>query len=151
MPFIAYQCRVRLHARSADAFPRMVHNFPHCVGRVGISQESILGPVLILFVIRSESSTFGPYKPLILVHGSCAYRPVANSIAPLSTFTQNNGVFSMITRSAKCGPGQWCCFFLIHFGILEKISDVFRTRRLPLRCPEYDRHIKPLCVIYVSN
>lgn len=46
------------------------------------------------------------------------------TVAPLSTFAQNNGVIA-ITRCANRGAGRWCCFFLILFGVLGKISGVF--------------------------
>ena len=46
------------------------------------------------------------------------------TVTPLSVFAQNNGVIA-ITRCANRGAGRWCCFFLILFGILGKISGVF--------------------------
>ncbi|KAF8323910.1 xanthine/uracil permease [Clavulina sp. PMI_390] len=46
------------------------------------------------------------------------------TVTPLSIFAQNNGVIA-ITRCANRGAGRWCCFFLILFGILGKISGVF--------------------------
>ncbi|KAI0311856.1 permease family-domain-containing protein [Amylostereum chailletii] len=46
------------------------------------------------------------------------------TVAPLSIFAQNNGVIA-ITRCANRGAGRWCCFFLILFGVLGKISGVF--------------------------
>ncbi|KAG6828312.1 hypothetical protein H0H92_008427 [Tricholoma furcatifolium] len=46
------------------------------------------------------------------------------TVAPLSVFAQNNGVIA-ITRCANRGAGRWCCFFLILFGVLGKISGVF--------------------------
>ncbi|KIJ23440.1 hypothetical protein M422DRAFT_159009, partial [Sphaerobolus stellatus SS14] len=36
----------------------------------------------------------------------------------------NNGVIA-ITRCANITAGRWCCFFLILFGVLGKISGVF--------------------------
>ncbi|KAH6902819.1 purine permease [Coprinopsis sp. MPI-PUGE-AT-0042] len=45
-------------------------------------------------------------------------------VTPLSTFAQNNGVIA-ITRCANRGAGRWCCFFLILFGVLGKLSGVF--------------------------
>jgi len=39
-------------------------------------------------------------------------------------FAQNNGVIA-ITRCANRSAGRWCCFFLILFGVLGKISGVF--------------------------
>ncbi|KZO96903.1 xanthine/uracil permease [Calocera viscosa TUFC12733] len=46
------------------------------------------------------------------------------TVTPLSIFAQNNGVIA-ITRCANRGAGRWCCFFIILFGILGKISGVF--------------------------
>ncbi|KAK7459665.1 hypothetical protein VKT23_009646 [Stygiomarasmius scandens] len=46
------------------------------------------------------------------------------TVTPLSVFAQNNGVIA-ITRCANISAGRWCCFFLILFGILGKISGVF--------------------------
>ena len=46
------------------------------------------------------------------------------TITPLSNFAQNNGVIA-ITRCANRTAGQFCCLFLIAFGILGKISGVF--------------------------
>ncbi|CAK5272522.1 unnamed protein product [Mycena citricolor] len=46
------------------------------------------------------------------------------TVAPLSIFAQNNGVIA-ITRCANRQAGRWCCFFLILFGILGKISGAF--------------------------
>ena len=46
------------------------------------------------------------------------------TVTPLSVFAQNNGVIA-ITRCANRGAGRWCCFFLILFGIIGKISGVF--------------------------
>lgn len=46
------------------------------------------------------------------------------TVTPLSTFAQNNGVIA-ITRCANRGAGRWCCFFLILFGVLGKLSGVF--------------------------
>jgi uric acid-xanthine permease len=62
------------------------------------------------------------------------------TVTPLSVFAQvsdtrllllmltddlkNNGVIA-ITRCANVSAGRWCCFFLILFGILGKISGVF--------------------------
>ena len=34
-----------------------------------------------------------------------------------------------ITRCANRGAGRWCCFFLIVFGILGKVSGVFLASR----------------------
>jgi len=39
-------------------------------------------------------------------------------------FAQNNGVIA-ITRCANRAAGRWCCFFLILFGVLGKLSGVF--------------------------
>ncbi|KAK0443947.1 permease family-domain-containing protein [Desarmillaria tabescens] len=46
------------------------------------------------------------------------------TVTPLSIFAQNNGVIA-ITRCANRSAGRWCCFFLILFGVLGKISGVF--------------------------
>ncbi|KAH8118876.1 xanthine/uracil permease [Phellopilus nigrolimitatus] len=46
------------------------------------------------------------------------------TVAPLSVFAQNNGVIA-ITRCANRTAGKFCCFFLILFGVLGKISGVF--------------------------
>lgn len=46
------------------------------------------------------------------------------TVTPLSVFAQNNGVIA-ITRCANRGAGRWCCFFLILFGVIGKISGVF--------------------------
>ncbi|KAI9447860.1 xanthine/uracil permease [Lactarius indigo] len=46
------------------------------------------------------------------------------TVTPLSIFAQNNGVIA-ITRCANRSAGRWCCFFLILFGILGKVSGVF--------------------------
>jgi len=46
------------------------------------------------------------------------------TVTPLSIFAQNNGVIA-ITRCANRGAGRWCCFFLILFGVIGKISGVF--------------------------
>ncbi|KZT57287.1 xanthine/uracil permease [Calocera cornea HHB12733] len=46
------------------------------------------------------------------------------TVTPLSIFAQNNGVIA-ITRCANRGAGRWCCFFIILFGVLGKISGVF--------------------------
>ncbi|KAI0068480.1 Xanthine/uracil permease [Artomyces pyxidatus] len=46
------------------------------------------------------------------------------TVTPLSIFAQNNGVIA-ITRCANRNAGRWCCFFLILFGVLGKISGVF--------------------------
>ncbi|KAL4245118.1 nucleobase:cation symporter-2 (NCS2) family protein [Abortiporus biennis] len=46
------------------------------------------------------------------------------TVTPLSIFAQNNGVIA-ITRCANRTAGRWCCFFLILYGVLGKISGVF--------------------------
>jgi xanthine/uracil permease len=46
------------------------------------------------------------------------------TVTPLSVYAQNNGVIA-ITRCANRSAGRWCCFFLILFGVLGKISGVF--------------------------
>ena len=51
------------------------------------------------------------------------------TVTPLSIFAQNNGVIA-ITRCANRTAGRFCCFFLILFGVLGKISGVFLASKL---------------------
>jgi len=60
----------------------------------------------------------------ILSDGIGGFISALFTVAPLSVFAQNNGVIA-ITRCANITAGRWCCFFLILFGILGKISGVF--------------------------
>ncbi|KAG6820924.1 hypothetical protein H0H93_009698 [Arthromyces matolae] len=60
----------------------------------------------------------------VLADGLGGFLSALFTVTPLSTFAQNNGVIA-ITRCANRGAGRWCCFFLILFGILGKISGVF--------------------------
>ena len=60
----------------------------------------------------------------ILSDGIGGFFSALFTVTPLSIFAQNNGVIA-ITRCANRGAGRWCCFFLIVFGILGKISGVF--------------------------
>ncbi|KAF5320857.1 hypothetical protein D9619_000117 [Psilocybe cf. subviscida] len=60
----------------------------------------------------------------ILGDGISGFVSALFTVTPLSTFAQNNGVIA-ITRCANRGAGRWCCFFLIFFGVLGKISGVF--------------------------
>jgi len=60
----------------------------------------------------------------ILGDGISGFLSALFTVTPLSTFAQNNGVIA-ITRCANRGAGRWCCFFLIVFGILGKLSGVF--------------------------
>ncbi|RDB20052.1 hypothetical protein Hypma_013058 [Hypsizygus marmoreus] len=60
----------------------------------------------------------------ILADGIGGFFSALFTVTPLSTFAQNNGVIA-ITRCANRGAGRWCCFFLILFGVLGKISGVF--------------------------
>ncbi|KAG6873894.1 hypothetical protein C0995_009673 [Termitomyces sp. Mi166 len=60
----------------------------------------------------------------ILADGLGGFLSALFTVTPLSTFAQNNGVIA-ITRCANRGAGRWCCFFLILFGVLGKISGVF--------------------------
>ncbi|KAF9474341.1 xanthine/uracil permease [Pholiota conissans] len=60
----------------------------------------------------------------ILGDGISGFISALFTVTPLSTFAQNNGVIA-ITRCANRGAGLWCCFFLILFGVLGKISGVF--------------------------
>ncbi|KAF8076906.1 xanthine/uracil permease [Lyophyllum atratum] len=60
----------------------------------------------------------------VLADGLGGFFSALFTVTPLSTFAQNNGVIA-ITRCANRGAGRWCCFFLILFGVLGKISGVF--------------------------
>ncbi|KAF8165944.1 xanthine/uracil permease [Crassisporium funariophilum] len=60
----------------------------------------------------------------ILGDGISGFISALFTVTPLSVFAQNNGVIA-ITRCANRGAGRWCCFFLILFGVLGKISGVF--------------------------
>ncbi|PFH47131.1 hypothetical protein AMATHDRAFT_182446 [Amanita thiersii Skay4041] len=60
----------------------------------------------------------------ILADGISGFVSALFTVTPLSVFAQNNGVIA-ITRCANRSAGRWCCFFLILFGILGKISGVF--------------------------
>jgi len=60
----------------------------------------------------------------ILSDGISGFISALFTVTPLSTFAQNNGVIA-ITRCANRGAGRWCCFFLILFGVISKISGVF--------------------------
>ncbi|PPQ94824.1 hypothetical protein CVT25_007461 [Psilocybe cyanescens] len=59
----------------------------------------------------------------ILGDGISGFMSALFTVTPLSTFAQNNGVIA-ITRCANRGAGRWCCFFLILFGVLGKLSGV---------------------------
>ncbi|GLB34295.1 putative xanthine uracil permease [Lyophyllum shimeji] len=60
----------------------------------------------------------------VLADGLGGFLSALFTVTPLSTFAQNNGVIA-ITRCANRGAGRWCCFFLILFGVLGKLSGVF--------------------------
>ncbi|THV04563.1 Xanthine/uracil permease [Dendrothele bispora CBS 962.96] len=60
----------------------------------------------------------------ILSDGIGGFLSALFTVTPLSVFAQNNGVIA-ITRCANLSAGRWCCFFLILFGVLGKISGVF--------------------------
>lgn len=60
----------------------------------------------------------------ILSDGLGGFFSALFTVTPLSVFAQNNGVIA-ITRCANRGAGRWCCFFLILFGVIGKISGVF--------------------------
>ncbi|KAF8338485.1 xanthine/uracil permease [Amanita rubescens] len=60
----------------------------------------------------------------ILADGIGGFFSALFTVTPLSVFAQNNGVIA-ITRCANRAAGRWCCFFLILFGILGKLSGVF--------------------------
>ncbi|KAK2465885.1 hypothetical protein APHAL10511_001526 [Amanita phalloides] len=60
----------------------------------------------------------------ILVDGVGGIISTLLTVTHLSVSSQNNGVIA-ITRCANRAAGRWCCFFLILFGILGKLSGVF--------------------------
>ncbi|KAF5370579.1 hypothetical protein D9758_001959 [Tetrapyrgos nigripes] len=60
----------------------------------------------------------------VLSDGLGGFLSALLTVPPLSVFAQNNGVIS-ITRCANISAGRWCCFFLILFGVVGKISGVF--------------------------
>ncbi|KAK2463309.1 hypothetical protein APHAL10511_004964 [Amanita phalloides] len=60
----------------------------------------------------------------ILADGIGGFVSALFTVTPLSVFAQNNGVIA-ITRCANRTAGRWCCFFLILFGTLGKLSGVF--------------------------
>ncbi|KAL5529884.1 hypothetical protein ACEPAF_6141 [Sanghuangporus sanghuang] len=60
----------------------------------------------------------------ILSDGIGGFLSACFTVAPVSCFAQNNGVIA-ITRCASRTAGRFCCFFLILFGVLGKISGVF--------------------------
>ncbi|KZT70230.1 Xanthine/uracil permease [Daedalea quercina L-15889] len=60
----------------------------------------------------------------VLSDGLGGFMSALFTVAPLSLFAQNNGVIA-VTRCANRNAGRWCCFFLILFGVLGKISGVF--------------------------
>ncbi|KIY68433.1 xanthine/uracil permease [Cylindrobasidium torrendii FP15055 ss-10] len=60
----------------------------------------------------------------VLSDGIGGFLSALFTVTPLSIFAQNNGVIA-ITRCANRAAGRWCCFFLILFGVLGKISGVF--------------------------
>ncbi|KAI7859300.1 permease family-domain-containing protein [Circinella umbellata] len=46
------------------------------------------------------------------------------TISPMVTFAQNNGIIAL-TRCANRIAGYFCCFYIVLFGILGKVSAVF--------------------------
>ncbi|KAI0774393.1 Xanthine/uracil permease [Fomes fomentarius] len=60
----------------------------------------------------------------ILSDGIGGFLSALFTLTPVSIFVQNNGVIA-ITRCANRTAGRFCCFFLILFGVLGKISGVF--------------------------
>ncbi|CCL99902.1 uncharacterized protein FIBRA_01927 [Fibroporia radiculosa] len=64
----------------------------------------------------------------VLSDGVGGFMSALFTVAPLSLFAQasrtNNGVIA-VTRCANRTAGRFCCFFLILFGVLGKISGVF--------------------------
>ena len=67
----------------------------------------------------------------ILGDGISGFMSALFTVTPLSTFAQNNGVIA-ITRCANRTAGRWCCFFLILFGVLGKLSGVFLAIPAPV-------------------
>jgi len=63
-------------------------------------------------------------RVVLLSDGLGGFFSALFTVTPLSIFAQNNGVIA-ITRCANRGAGRWCCFFLIVFGVLGKVSGVF--------------------------
>ncbi|KAI9000895.1 Xanthine/uracil permease [Trametes punicea] len=60
----------------------------------------------------------------VLSDGIGGFLSALFTVTPLSIFAQNNGVIA-ITRCANRTAGRFCCFFLILFGVLGKLSGVF--------------------------
>ncbi|KAI9056562.1 Xanthine/uracil permease [Trametes sanguinea] len=60
----------------------------------------------------------------VLSDGIGGFLSALFTVTPLSIFAQNNGVIA-ITRCANRTAGRFCCFFLILFGVVGKISGVF--------------------------
>ncbi|EAU82748.2 purine permease [Coprinopsis cinerea okayama7 len=78
-----------------------------------VSKQPVVGPI---FDSRIQGG--------VLCDGIAGLLSALFTVTPLSTFAQNNGVIA-ITRCANRGAGRWCCFFLILFGTIGKISGVF--------------------------
>ncbi|KAF4619404.1 hypothetical protein D9613_004755 [Agrocybe pediades] len=78
-----------------------------------VSRQAVVGDV---FDSRIQGGILGD--------GISGFISALFTVTPLSTFAQNNGVIA-ITRCANRGAGRWCCFFLILFGVLGKLSGVF--------------------------
>ncbi|KAF9000312.1 xanthine/uracil permease [Cyathus striatus] len=78
-----------------------------------VSRQEVTGPV---FDSRIQGGILGD--------GISGFVSALFTVTPLSVFAQNNGVIA-ITRCANRGAGRWCCFFLILFGVLGKLSGVF--------------------------
>ncbi|KAI0352821.1 Xanthine/uracil permease [Trametes cingulata] len=67
----------------------------------------------------------------VLSDGIGGFLSALFTVTPLSIFAQNNGVIA-ITRCANRTAGRFCCFFLILFGVLGKISGVFLASAFPI-------------------
>lgn len=59
---------------------------------------------------------------------------------------QNNGVIA-VTRCANRTAGRFCCFFLILFGVLGKISGVFLASTSAVHLSLLARHSSSWCAV----
>ena len=85
------------------------------VSNIGIVQSDGLGGFFsALFTVT----------PLSIFAQVCLFSPGGICKVLNKSHDQNNGVIA-ITRCANRGAGRWCCFFLILFGVLGKVSGVF--------------------------
>ncbi|KAH6912463.1 purine permease [Coprinopsis sp. MPI-PUGE-AT-0042] len=112
-----------MSSSSIDSAPAItflwVHRFklgvypPAILPMLAVSKQPVVGDV---FDSRIQGGVLGD--------GIAGVMSALFTVTPLSTFAQNNGVIA-ITRCANRGAGRWCCFFLILFGVLGKLSGVF--------------------------